>query len=459
MWIFVTVSVVLCTKVLLLDEHFVDSSAVNNFDVGEPLILTPLIRAGNVSEARRRARVRPDIGNTTSFSGYFTVNKGCGSNIFFWFFPAQQRKKDAPVVLFLQGGPGVSSIYSLFEENGPLTYKEKLGRRRFSWNVKNNLLFIDQPVGTGYSFTRRGCYAENEKEVGKELYYAVVQFFQLFPYFRRNKFFITGYSYAGHFIPALGYTIHKNNPDAEVKINLRGMMIGNGWMDALYQNDLGSSLYQLGLVDTNGRDVYYDYQDRFSEYLKNREYKQAIQVRIAELTDLYTTYVGNVSITNFLEDDVTLPTPYEEFIQRPEIRRSLHVGNTNFSFYNSVVEERLGVDPVLSVKPWVEVLLEDYFIVFYTGQLDLLTAYPTVENFENNLNWSGEECFKNATRQKWCVNGRQVGYLKGNCNLYDVMVRNAGHSVSFDQPEWAFILVNSVTSGPNDDPFHALDKC
>ncbi|XP_046688512.1 venom serine carboxypeptidase-like [Homalodisca vitripennis] len=171
-------------------------------------------------------------------------------------FPGAAKSKTKrwciAVLLFLQGGPGASSIYSLFEENGAV----------FLECQKNNLLFIDQPVGTGYSFTRKGCYVENETVLGEQLYSAMVQFYQLFPKLRSNKFFISGYSYAGHFIPALGYTIHKNNPTAQVKINLSGMMIGNGWMDAIYQNDLGSYLYQLGLVDTTGRDVYYDYQEK-----------------------------------------------------------------------------------------------------------------------------------------------------------------------------------------------------
>uniref|UniRef100_A0A1B6GYX6 Carboxypeptidase n=1 Tax=Cuerna arida TaxID=1464854 RepID=A0A1B6GYX6_9HEMI len=454
-----TVLLVLCTNFLLIKGHFVKGSAARNSNVGEPLILTPLLDAGNVIEAQRRARVNPDIGNITSYSGYFTVNKDCESNIFFWFFPAQQNQESAPVVLFLQGGPGASSIYSLFEENGPLTYKETLGRRQYSWNVKNNLLFIDQPVGTGYSFTRKGCYAENETVLGAELYSAMVQFYQLFPELGGNKFFISGYSYAGHFIPALGYTIHKNNPGAQVKINLSGMMIGNGWMDAIYQNDLGSYLYQLGLVDTTGRDVYYDYQRRFLEHMRNKEYEKALEIRTAEVSDVYLKYVGNVSILNYLQDNVIFPTPYEQFIQRPDIRRAIHVGNTNFSFESSIVAEKMGVDPVLSVKPWVEELLESYPIVFYTGQLDIICAYPTVENFENNLNWSGEARFMNSARQKWCVNGKQVGYLKGEHNLYDVMIRNAGHAVPFDQAEWAFILINSITSGCANDPFHALDKC
>lgn len=430
-------------------------------DVGQPLLLTPLLENGNISEAQQQSRVRPDIANTESYSGYFTVNKACESNLFFWYFPAQKNSQTAPVVLFLQGGPGASSIYSLFVEVGPLTFRNRrdVGNRQYSWNVENNLLFIDQPVGTGYSFTGKGCYAKNETVVGEELYSAMVQFYQLFPHLVRNKFVITGYSYAGHFIPALGHTIHKYNPSAKVKINLTGMMIGDGWMDGYYQNDLASLLYQLGLLDDEGRDVYIEQQNLYSEHIRKQEYEAAMKIRGDLVDSLYVKYVGNVSNFNYLNDSVLIPEPYEGFIQTPQIRKAIHVGNTNFTFYNLVVESNMGVDPVLSVKPWVEELLEHYFIVFYTGQLDIICGYPMTVSFLKALEWSGKDVYRSAKRQKWCVNDQQAGYFKKANNLYEVLVRNAGHQVPYDQPLWAYVLVNTVAGGTKDNPVQGLTVC
>lgn len=427
----------------------------------QPLYLTPYLETGNISEAQELSRVKPDIGQTISYSGYFTVNKECESNLFFWFFPAQNDWENAPVMLWVQGGPGASSMMSLFEAVGPLTYNDEdgLGRRQYSWNFKNNLLFIDQPVGTGFSFSKRGCYAKNNSTVGTELYSSVVQFYQLFPELRNNKFFIAGHSYAGHFIPALGHEIHVNNPLAEVKINLSGMMIGNGWMDILYQSDYGSYLYQLGLVDETGRDAYYRLQGNFTSLMENHEWEKAYPILSQLIGETYNNFVGNVSIYNYLKNGYNSFEPYENFIQAPEIRNAIHVGNTNFSFINPEVSENLGMDPIYTVKPWVEELLEHYFIVFYTGQLDVITGYPMVVNFLEALDWSGKEDFARASRHKWCVEGQQAGYFKGAHNLYDVFVRDAGHIVPSDQPLWAYMMMNSVTSGSSDNPLHALNSC
>jgi len=58
-------------------------------DPGTPLFLTPLVENGEIEEARTKALVQhKDMGNVTSYSGYFTVNKKYNSNLFFWFFPA-----------------------------------------------------------------------------------------------------------------------------------------------------------------------------------------------------------------------------------------------------------------------------------------------------------------------------------------------------------------------------------
>ena len=135
-------------------------------DPGQPLFLTPLIESGNVTGAQLEARNKPLHGDTVSYSGFLTVNKALGSNMFFWFFPAERRANEAPVVLWLQGGPGASSMYGLFSENGPYVCVDgKVSPRKYSWSRQYNLLYIDNPVGAGYSFTERDeGYARNETQ-------------------------------------------------------------------------------------------------------------------------------------------------------------------------------------------------------------------------------------------------------------------------------------------------------
>nr|CAI5869726.1 unnamed protein product [Callosobruchus analis] len=226
-------------------------------DVGKPLILTPLLEQNKTDEARGVAS------QVTSYAGYFTVNKRFNSNQFFWFFPSKGDYKNDPVLLWLQGGPGWPSMFGLFMENGPIANFF----REHSWTNNHSVLYIDNPVGTGFSFTDNDDgYARNETQVGKELYIALQQFFTLFPELRKNDFFATGESYAGKYVPALAYTIHKNNPTASKKINLRGIAIGNGYIDPLYQKGYAEYLYQLGLVDSTSSRAIKESEDKGNVY-------------------------------------------------------------------------------------------------------------------------------------------------------------------------------------------------
>lgn len=115
----------------------------------EEAYLTPFIESGNLAGGKAKATVSaPELpGGMKSYSGYLTVNKTCNSNMFFWFFPAQKNPDNAPVVLWLQGGPGASSLYGLFIENGPvlINSKNKLDSRLYSWTKDHNVLYIDNP--------------------------------------------------------------------------------------------------------------------------------------------------------------------------------------------------------------------------------------------------------------------------------------------------------------------------
>ncbi|CAG2122864.1 unnamed protein product, partial [Medioppia subpectinata] len=149
--------------------------------------------------------------NITQYSGFLTVNKKYNSNIFFWYFPALNKDKKAPLLLWLQGGPGGTSLFGLFNEHGPFVLNKNLKAtlREYSWNQEFSVVYIDNPVGTGFSFTDNDAgYAKDETDVARDLYEAIQQFLTLFPNERLNDFYITGESYAGKYVPAIAYKIH-----------------------------------------------------------------------------------------------------------------------------------------------------------------------------------------------------------------------------------------------------------
>ncbi|XP_027206618.2 probable serine carboxypeptidase CPVL [Penaeus vannamei] len=425
-------------------------------DAGKPLFLTPLLEAGKVKEARSLSRVSMGHRHGHSFSGYFTVNKEYNSNLFFWFFPSRSKPENAPVLVWLQGGPGGSSLFGLFAEHGPFTIDQDLHivPRKYPWTKTHNVLYIDNPVGTGFSFTENDAgYARNQTDVGRDLYAAVLQFFTLFPELQRNSFFVTGESYAGKYVPALTYTIHKENPTAKIKINLKGMAIGDGLCDPVSMVDYGDFLYQVGLIDD--LDLIYFKQEsaKAVDFINQQEWIKAFEVFDSLLNgdktegpSYFTNVTGLTNYFNFLAQGEPKDMSYwEQYINRPGVRRAIHVGNLTFHD-GSEVETHLLEDIMKSVKPWIEELLDNYNVLIYNGQLDIIIAYTLTENFLKTLKWERSEEFKSSQRYIWRVDDGVAGYVREIPGFVQVMIRNAGHMVPYDQPKWAYDMISRFTS-------------
>ena len=134
-------------------------------------------------------------------------------------------------MLWLTGGPGCASEIALLVENGPcqIPAGSPIGTQpkfnEYSWNSFANLLYVDQPAGTGFSYSSKKGYDSNEKEVSDDLYHCIIDFLKAFPEMADNDFYITGESYAGHYVPATAHRmwLGNKNKESEVVIPLKGM--------------------------------------------------------------------------------------------------------------------------------------------------------------------------------------------------------------------------------------------
>uniref|UniRef100_A0A1B6CZ11 Carboxypeptidase n=1 Tax=Clastoptera arizonana TaxID=38151 RepID=A0A1B6CZ11_9HEMI len=421
--------------------------------VGSPLYLTPLIESGHIEKAQKLSKVKLD--GIVSHSGLLTVNEPCGSNLFFWFFPAKHNWTSSSTLLWLQGGPGATSMFGLFEEIGPyIVTKKGLKKRKYSWNKHLNLIFIDNPVGTGYSFTKYdNCYPTNETAVGNDLYKALIQIFTLFPKIQQNSFYVSGESYGGKYVPAISYTIHKNNPTANITIKLRGLLIGNGWSDPSTQISYHKYLFNLGLIDSKQKKQYINMQHKFKRAIESQKWNEA-EIIVSELIVAFNTPYNSTLFSNttglsqyydYVHSSSGETSYWSKFIQSKKTRKAIHVGSLDFLWGDNSLKYLLQ-DTVHSVKPWIEILLEQYFVLFYNGELDIVCGYPMMVNMIRSLKWSGAKKYKSAPRVHWYVGTKLAGYYKNSGHLTEVLVRNANHMVPLLQPKWAFEMVKNFTS-------------
>nr|XP_043629032.1 serine carboxypeptidase-like 50 [Erigeron canadensis] len=380
-------------------------------------------------------------------SGYLTVNSTTKSAIFYTFYESQNPNKTSlsqtPLVIWLQGGPGCSSMTGNFYELGPwrvtrsgkhnITLKANPG----SWNRIFGLLFLDSPIGTGFSIASSPNEIPTDQHgVAKHLFSAIRKFVALDPLFRSRPVYITGESYAGKYVPAIGYYILKRNrflPKLK-RVNLYGLAIGNGLTDPVIQvSTHASHNYNLGLLNEKQKTEMEKLQDEAIKLANSGNWSEATYARYNVLnywqnaTDLATLY------------DFRRQTPYhsdwvEEYLKDPEVKKALGVNETMvFERCSDVVKAALHADVMKSVRYMVEYVVKETKVLLYQGQCDLRDGVVSVESWVRKMNWDGIDKFLDAERKVWKVNGLLAGYVQKHDKLSHVVVLGAGHYVPTDQ--------------------------
>uniref|UniRef100_A0A0D9VIP1 Carboxypeptidase n=1 Tax=Leersia perrieri TaxID=77586 RepID=A0A0D9VIP1_9ORYZ len=166
------------------------------------------------------------------YAGYVTVNETHGRALFYWFFEATAAADKKPLVLWLNGGPGCSSIgYGEAEELGPFLVQK--GKPELKWNEFSSQ--SNSPVGVGFSYTNTSSDLQQlgDKITADDAYIFLLNWFKRFPQYKSHDFYIAGESYAGHYVPQLSEKIFDGNKQGpkENHINFKGFMIGNALMD------------------------------------------------------------------------------------------------------------------------------------------------------------------------------------------------------------------------------------
>ncbi|BDD56415.1 hypothetical protein MAP00_001874 [Monascus purpureus] len=168
-----------------------------------------------------------------------------GNALFFWLFETEDPMYDDNLIIWFAGGPSCSSLVGLTSGNGPISFvgdSSKLARNPYSWTKLGHVLYVDQPVGTGFSTASDPYPVADNDQVTSSFYRWLKSFFARFPHLQSKRVHLIGESYAGIYVPYFATEIVKNHDS--FPINLQSLSMGDGaWANAATLSSVGIGSY------------------------------------------------------------------------------------------------------------------------------------------------------------------------------------------------------------------------
>ncbi|CAN6325009.1 unnamed protein product [Urochloa humidicola] len=409
------------------------------------------------------------------------------AHLFWWYYKSPQRAsspaKPWPTVLWLQGGPGASGVgLGNFLEVGPLDVNLK--PRNSTWLQKADLIFVDNPVGVGYSYVEDDTLlVTTDWEQATDATTLLKALVKEVPTLQGSPLFLVAESYGGKYAATLGAAVARAVRAGELKVNLAGVALGDSWISPEdFTLSYTPLLLSVSRLDDNAGDEAKRKADTVMQQIAAGQLAPAQRSWI-DLLDFIGTRSGNVDMYNFLLDSgmdpVSADTPTGMSSSNVQaLRYATYLGsqdsdsNTIDGIMNGVVKEKLKIVP--KDLKWVEVsqsvynaLVNDFMkprideidellsyginVTVYNGQLDVICSTNGAEAWVQKLKWDGLKNFLSLPRQSlYCGQSKGTkAFVRSYKNLHFYWILGAGHFVPADQPCIALSMIGSITQSPS----------
>lgn len=407
-----------------------------------------------------------DTKKVRSYAGHVHVDStkhpGTENHLFYWFFESQtcnphiavhdqqELISDTPLLIWLNGGPGASSLLGLFLENGPLSMADDaagtVSVTANSWNQEAHVVFWDQPIGTGYSYSDAGEYVEDEDALSLMFWEGLQSFYDAHPEYAQCPLYVCGESYAGKYVPAIALRIdEKNHQEGGSRpVNLQGIAVGNGWIKPeLSLRVLIDYAYTTGFLGIGQRDALDEAYADFQEALRTGDMSKATKLG-NDLVAATLTCGGNFDLYDVRRwEDLPLGA-LRAYLNDKEVKRSLHVPADvtwecadNEGPVAGALEKDIMAD---SSGLYTEIIDKKYKTLLYTGNFDTACGYQVTEELLDDLMKQRgpleHSRWRNAPRRVWTqAQGDPKGFVRRVDHLTQVSIPDSGHQVPAFQPQ------------------------
>ncbi|CAO2658638.1 Nn.00g063610.m01.CDS01 [Neocucurbitaria sp. VM-36] len=398
-------------------------------------------------------------------AGHIEVDAEHNGNLFFWHYENRHIADRQRTVLWLNGGPGCSSMDGAMMEVGPYRVREggNLVYNNGSWDEFANLLFVDQPVGTGFSYVNTDSYLTDLNQMADHMMIFLEKWFALFPEYEHDDLYIAGESYAGQHIPYIARAILNRNKDQSKKPwALKGLLIGNGWMSPVdqylayipfaYQNGLMQADSDMARRVENQQKICINKLNEGGlDHVDTSECEQIMVAILEETKDRKADRMNqclNMYDIRLRDDsscgmnwppDLTDVTPY---LRRPDVIQALHINSdkkTGWQECNGAVSGHFRAKNSEPAVKFLPELIEQIPVLLFSGDKDFICNHVGTEAMIENLSWNGGKGFEVSpgvltAKQDWTFEGEAAGTWQEARNLTYVVFYNSSHMVPFDYP-------------------------
>jgi carboxypeptidase C (cathepsin A) len=405
------------------------------------------------------------------FSGYLNL-AGTEKYIHYWLVESESMPETSPLVFWTNGGPGCSGLIGFMTEQGPFRPDSQgnLYENPYAWNKIANMVFLEQPVGVGFSYSNNeDDYRIGDEQAAKDNLATILSFLDKFPQFNQTKLFITSESYGGHYLPTLANEIINYN-DAQKydqsRLNFQGFAVGNPYTD--YYSGVGAEI-----------ETYWGKQllpkPLWEKYLKNNCTDPLQQLNSSVCSLLIVDFmkkIGNLNpyaldypvcltqqqltMNKFLRNDGENAIEYEpcegvystDYLNKKDVKIALHVKtDIEWEECSRTTKYKLA-DKMLPMEKYYKIILNseshpDLRVLVYSGDDDSVCGTIGTQRWIYDLGFKTESLWDTWYSQ----DGQTAGFITkfntpfGKESRFSfITVHDAGHEVPTYKPKEALEL-------------------
>ena len=350
----------------------------------------------------------------------------------------------------------------LFLELGPSSIDEdvKPVYNSHAWNNNASVIFLDQPVGVGYSYG--SSKVSDTPAAGKDVYALMTLFFHQFPEYSHQDFHIAGESYGGHYIPVFASEILSHE---DRNINLKSVAIGNGLTDEYTQY----AYYRPMACGEGGYPAVLD--EASCQSMDN-----ALPRCQSLISSCYSSGSAWVCVPASLYCNSAMIQPFQRtgrnvydvrmdcegndlcydaltyissWLNKPETIAAVGAEVDSFESCNFDINRsfQMAGDWMQPIHELIPGLLEKIPVLIYAGDADFICNWLGNQAWTNALEWPGHEVFASQEPQALMMGDKQTGKYKTHGNFTFIQIYEAGHMTPMDQPEASLDFINRWVGG------------